>query len=101
MDRLMKDADIKIGYISSSGDIIMEDHFAHTPFGHREDSEIGGSEDLLILGGEEKNGSTTIRFQMPLNSGDDKDQILQPGDRVKLEMSPYDLTKGRIVYRYK
>ena len=24
-----------------------------------------------------------------------------PGDKVKLEMSPYDLTKGRIVYRYK
>ena len=24
-----------------------------------------------------------------------------PGDRIKLEMSPYDLSKGRIVYRYK
>jgi translation initiation factor IF-1 len=24
-----------------------------------------------------------------------------PGDRVDLEMSPYDLTKGRIVYRYR
>ena len=24
-----------------------------------------------------------------------------PGDKVKLEMSPYDLTKGRIVYRAK
>lgn len=24
-----------------------------------------------------------------------------PGDRVRLEMSPYDLTKGRIIYRYK
>ena len=24
-----------------------------------------------------------------------------PGDRVKLEISPYDLTKGRITYRYK
>lgn len=24
---------------------------------------------------------------------------LLPGDRVKLEMSPYDLTKGRITYR--
>jgi translation initiation factor IF-1 len=23
------------------------------------------------------------------------------GDRVKIEMSPYDLTKGRIVYRIK
>jgi translation initiation factor IF-1 len=24
-----------------------------------------------------------------------------PGDRVDLELSPYDLTKGRIVYRYR
>ncbi|MGB5107834.1 MAG: translation initiation factor IF-1 [Candidatus Zixiibacteriota bacterium] len=24
-----------------------------------------------------------------------------PGDKVTLELSPYDLTKGRIVYRYK
>ena len=24
-----------------------------------------------------------------------------PGDKVKVEMTPYDLTKGRIVFRYK
>jgi translation initiation factor IF-1 len=24
-----------------------------------------------------------------------------PGDTVKMELSPYDLTRGRIVYRYK
>jgi translation initiation factor IF-1 len=24
-----------------------------------------------------------------------------PGDRVKVALSPYDLTRGRIVYRYK
>ncbi|HRF59453.1 MAG TPA: translation initiation factor IF-1 [Fimbriimonadaceae bacterium] len=24
-----------------------------------------------------------------------------PGDRVRIEMSPYDMTLGRIVYRYK
>ena len=24
-----------------------------------------------------------------------------PGDTVKVELSPYDLTRGRIVYRYK
>ena len=24
-----------------------------------------------------------------------------PGDRVEVELSPYDLTRGRIVYRYK
>tara|TARA_B110000914_G_C15382712_1_gene408576 strand:+ start:511 stop:729 length:219 start_codon:yes stop_codon:yes gene_type:complete len=26
---------------------------------------------------------------------------LLPGDKVKLEMSPYDLSKGRITFRYK
>ncbi len=24
-----------------------------------------------------------------------------PGDKVKLELSPYDLNRGRIIYRYK
>jgi translation initiation factor IF-1 len=24
-----------------------------------------------------------------------------PGDRVSVEMSPYDLSRGRIIYRYK
>ena len=24
-----------------------------------------------------------------------------PGDRVRVELSPYDLTRGRIVYRYR
>jgi translation initiation factor IF-1 len=24
-----------------------------------------------------------------------------PGDRIKVELSPYDLTRGRIVYRYR
>lgn len=26
---------------------------------------------------------------------------ISPGDIVRVEMSPYDLTKGRITYRYK
>jgi len=26
---------------------------------------------------------------------------LVPGDRVKMELSPYDLTRGRITYRYR
>ncbi len=24
-----------------------------------------------------------------------------PGDKIKVELSPYDLSRGRIVYRYK
>jgi translation initiation factor IF-1 len=26
---------------------------------------------------------------------------IMPGDRIKIEVSPYDLTRGRIVYRYR
>jgi len=26
---------------------------------------------------------------------------IMPGDRVRLEMTPYDETKGRIIYRFK
>lgn len=26
---------------------------------------------------------------------------IMPGDKVKVEMSPYDLSRGRITYRYK
>jgi translation initiation factor IF-1 len=28
-------------------------------------------------------------------------RILPPGDKVTIELSPYDLTRGRIIYRYK
>ena len=36
-------------------------------------------------------------------SGKKRKQYIKilPGDKVKVEMSPYDLTKGRIVFRYK
>ena len=27
--------------------------------------------------------------------------VVLPGDKVKVEMSPYDLSKGRIAFRYK
>jgi translation initiation factor IF-1 len=26
---------------------------------------------------------------------------MAPGDRIKVEVSPYDLNRGRIVYRYR
>ena len=38
----------------------------------------------------------TISGKMRMNSI----RIL-PGDKVSVEMSPYDLTRGRITYRYK
>ncbi len=52
-------------------------------------------------------------FRVEIESGDEKQAVLAtisgkmrkyyirilPGDRVVVELSPYDLTRGRIVYR--
>jgi translation initiation factor IF-1 len=39
---------------------------------------------------------TTISGEMRKNS-----IPILPGDRVKVELSPYDLTRGRVTYRYR
>jgi translation initiation factor IF-1 len=54
------------------------------------------------------------RFRVQLEEGDGMELLahvsgkmrmnyirILPGDRVRVEVSPYDLTRGRIVYRYK
>lgn len=56
----------------------------------------------------------SARFRVKLDEGDNVVLLahvsgkmrmnyirILPGDRVRVELSPYDLTKGRIVYRYK
>ncbi|OUC05770.1 translation initiation factor IF-1 [Litorilinea aerophila] len=48
---------------------------------------------------ELKNGHTVLAYL----SGKMRKYYIRVllGDRVKVEMSPYDLTKGRITYRYR
>lgn len=81
--RMMKDADYKMGYVDGST-VVLEDHFGTGNISHKLDTDIGGSDDFELIGGFEKDGSTTIEFRMPLNSGDEKDSILREGDDVKV-----------------
>lgn len=48
----------------------------------------------LVEGGHEVLGHVSGKMRMNFIR-------LLPGDRVALELSPYDLTRGRIVLRYK
>ena len=69
-------------------------------------------EDLIEVEGVIKEALPNAKFRVELDNG----HIVQahisgkirmhfirilPGDKVKLELSPYDLTKGRITYRGK
>ncbi len=50
----------------------------------------------LNIGGQEHTVVAHLSGKMRMNYI----KILK-GDKVKVELSPYDLTKGRIIYRYK
>ncbi len=74
-------------------------------------SPVPESKDFLDLEGEilELLPSATCRVQLDnghvilayLSGKMRMNKIrLLPGDRVKIEVSPYDLNRGRVVYRY-
>ena len=69
------------------------------------------SKDFLEIDGEVAELLPSATFRVKLESGHEilahlsgKMRMfnirLLPGDRVKIQMTPYDLTKGRITYRY-
>jgi len=72
---------------------------------------IPSSKDFLELNGEITELLPSATFKVKLENGQlilghlsgkmrlNKIKLL-PGDRVKLQISPYDLTKGRITYRF-
>ncbi|MBN2655738.1 MAG: hypothetical protein JXR86_01655 [Spirochaetales bacterium] len=80
---MMKGADYKLAFVDG-GRVFMEDHFGTGNISHKGDTEIGGTEDFEIISGSEINGTTTVEFKMPLNSGDAMDSVLTPGGEVKV-----------------
>lgn len=70
-----------------------------------------GKKDVIEISGTVEELLPSATFKVILETGQEirahlsgkmrmfKIRIL-PGDKVKIEMTPYDLTKGRIVYRY-
>jgi translation initiation factor IF-1 len=70
-----------------------------------------GKQDVIEMTGSVEELMPSAMFRVTLENGHEilahlsgkmrmnKIRIL-PGDRVKVEMTPYDLTKGRIIYRF-
>lgn len=78
----MKDADIIIGYVKK-GKVTISDDFGIAATQHKGDSKVGGQDNVTVVGGSEEGNVTTIEFSIPLNSGDDKDSVIDPnGDTV-------------------
>ena len=71
-----------------------------------------GKEDAIVLKGTVSEALKNAMFKVELANGHEvlahnsgkmrmnRIRVL-PGDKVQVEISPYDLTRGRITYRYK
>jgi hypothetical protein len=79
----MKDADIIIGYVSG-GEVFISDDWGDGPTSHKPDIDLGGTNDVTDISGSESEGSTTLAFTIPLDSGDAHDRVLTPGTTVKV-----------------
>jgi hypothetical protein len=82
--RMMQDADIVIGYVSDDGEVTMTDQYGTGTTAHQLDSELGGSDDLTQVQGSEAEGRTTLSFVKPLDSGDEYDKALTPGEQYQV-----------------
>ena len=73
----MKDANIIIGYVKN-GKVKIVDDFGSGATLHKDDTKIGGTENVTVVGGSEEGDVTTLEFSIPLNSGDEKDGVIDP-----------------------
>ena len=75
-----KGADVVIGRVDGK-DAVVEDQYIIDFFGpHFPDVELGGTDDILESGGLEKDGVTVIEFKRRLNTGDEFDRAIVPGE---------------------
>jgi hypothetical protein len=78
----MKDANYVLGYVKD-GKAEISDEFGTRDNAHDTDEKLGGTSDVVLVGGSEEGGITTIEFTMPLDSGDAYDRPIQiDGDTV-------------------
>lgn len=75
-------------------------------------NELKKKKDLIIIDGIVTENLSNMKFRVKLDndafiiasvSGKIRLNYIRifPGDRVRIEISPYDLTNGRITFRYK
>lgn len=77
--RMMADANIIIAYVKD-GELHIADDYGTGPMSHDRDTAHGGTHDIVAATGREEEGVTAVEFTIPLDSGDDMDKPLVPGN---------------------
>jgi len=80
---LMEGSNIIIGYVNN-GNVTIEDDYGNAPNRHASDTSLGGTDNISNKQGAVTNGTTELRFSIPLDSGDSNDVVLTPGKPYKV-----------------
>ncbi len=80
---MMKGANFIIGALID-GKTIISDEYGDTKYSHKPDTALGGKYSIINGACTTENGVLTMSFTIPLNSGDDKDVVLEKGKPVKV-----------------
>lgn len=89
----MEGANFVIGYVHE-GDAFVRDDFGMGPTSHTADTDRGGQSNILSSAGAEWADHTVIEFTIPLDSGDEFDKPLRPGETYGIIVSYHDLQDG-------
>lgn len=98
-------------YLASTRRVLARD-FGAREFGCRGGKRLSKTEEKIEVEGVVTRALPNTMFRVELENGHEVLAYLSGrmkkyyikvllGDRVRVEMSPYDLTRGRITYRYK
>ena len=75
----MKDANFVLCAVIS-GTATARDDFGVGSYTHSPDTVLGGADNVTVLGGSENAERTEVQFTIPLDSGDEYDRVLIPGN---------------------
>lgn len=78
---MMQDANFIIGYIEDETPVVRDD-FGTWFSSHESDEELGGTNDVTLLSGTETENKTSLSFRLPLDSGDEYDRVIVPGEET-------------------
>lgn len=81
--KMMKDGNFILATVVD-GKPVLSDDYGVSEYSHKPDTEIGGKNNILSGDCSIKNGVMTMKFTIPLNSGDDKDVVLEKGKPIKV-----------------
>ncbi|VVB72832.1 Uncharacterised protein [uncultured archaeon] len=80
----MKDSDIIIGSVRNGKAIVLDEYCTGNYGPHVNDTDLGGSYDILESGGIVNGHSTVIEVKRKMNTGDKFDKAFLPGQKVSL-----------------